>query len=206
MKLGVPALLVVSACTAFGNNLVLNSGFETGDFTNWTVQNWAAFQIDPGYISGPQTGLYFVDTGCAADPCINGTQVEQAYLYQDLPTIVQNYDLTFFYNLGDCGGASCNPAQAEELKVLWGGQTVFDVLQSPIDPSPGAGWQSASIAVTGLAGTTRLEFLGRQDPGALALDDIVVITPEPSGLGCAGVAFLLIAGVYKRRRVIGTRS
>jgi hypothetical protein len=197
------APMFLMAASAFASNLVFNPGFDTGDFSGWEHASWVTTTSEPGTIESPQSAPYFAESGCSGDPCIYGIPSQQAYLYQDLTTSAETYVLSFYYDLGTCG--SCGAGQAEELQVLWNGIQVFDISTTSFaltDP----GWQFVEMVVTGNSGTTRLEFLGRQDPGDIGLDTVSVSpTPEPSALWLAGAPAML-AVLRKRRQVQRFRS
>ncbi len=162
-------------------NIVQNPGFETGSFADWTVNTSAgdAWQIDTAGEHGnsPFAGAYFVSTGCVGAPCISGTASQQSSLSQTLPTTAgQTYDLTFEFMTG--GNSTPN-----ELKVLWGGSTALDL--GPAGTlGPVSTYTLYSVDVTATSSSTTLTFLGRQDPGWDALDNVSVVstgtvTPEP---------------------------
>ncbi len=179
---------------ASGANIVLNSGFETGDFTNWTVSSgdsgFSWFVLKDAYaINGPHTGTFFAETPCFGPGCIT---TPTSFFFQDLPTVDnQTYTLTFWYDLGACQDG-CDP---EELKVLWGGNTAFD-LATTTSGTTDPGWVQATVS--GLLATStimRLEFVGRHDPGALGIDDIGISSsiPEPSSMVLLGSGLVAIA-------------
>jgi hypothetical protein len=193
------ALTATLGQAAYAANIVLNPGFETGDFTNWTVssggvQGWNVLGIGVAFgIDGPHSGSFFADSPCVGAACID-TPV--SFFYQDLPTVNnQLYTLTFWYDPGVCE-LGCG---AEELKVLWGGSPVFDfatITSAITDP----GWVKATVGgLQATSATTRLEFLGRHDPAGLGVDDINVdATPEPSSLVLVGGTLLLAIRLRRR--------
>jgi hypothetical protein len=155
------------ASRASASNIVLNPGFETGNFTSWFAQGWGVTTFKPN------SGTWAADTGCVGVGCLD--LANGAFIYQDLPTTTgQTYNLSFFY-FPDFG-------LPNELRVLWGGNQVADLVNL------GSGQTYAQFTVGGLlaaGSTTRLEFVGRQDPAFLQLDDVCVDTP---GGSCASVA------------------
>jgi hypothetical protein len=194
------AIALAAASDLSATSIVVNGGFETGDFTGWTVSTtsdlpWAIDTSVSGSGSGhgPNSGTYFASTGCVGAPCIGSdTLSTTAFLYQDLTTVAgDTYDVDFFFASGGEPG--------QELLVTFGGATVFDLVDLPGGSTTGYTEYSADLVATGT--TTRLEFQGRQDPAYNALDDISVTdlsagsAPEPSsvvmGLTAASSLFLL---------------
>jgi hypothetical protein len=203
---------LVLAAAAFGGsiNIVQNGGFETGDFTGWTINQLSE---ETWRISGdPHTGTWGASTGCVGPDCITGEPTSQNSLSQMLSTNAgDSYALSFFYDPGRVETGS----GISELLVQWGGTTVADLLIdgtillvrsdiSTITPAPGYN----IYTVSGLMATstsTQLTFLGRQDPSFSLLDDIVVTdnsaaaAPEPSSYALAAGGLLVLAIAAVRR-------
>jgi len=182
-------------------NLVQNSNFGTGSFADWTVNGLAnhPWTIETAGFDGlePYPGdTYFASTGCVGANCITGTAAQQASLAQTLATTLgDTYTLTFQFYTGGNGIDN-------ELDVLWDGVSVKDL--GP-DGTLGAVPAYTLYTVTGLVGTgsDTLTFLGRQDPGYDALDNVDVevsgttgAVPEPSSISfaVAGLFGILLAG------------
>ena len=180
-------------------NLVQNGDFETGNISGWTT-NAAISYAWTATGSSPTDGSYAASTGCIGAACTDQTNLATAqYLYQDIATTAgHSYTLTFDF--------TPNGGTENELKALFGSSVVFDLVDAANTGSLVA-YTVSGLSATG--STTRLEFLGRQDPGYDRLDDIVVqdngITtvssaPEP------GAWVLMIGGVgamglmFRRRR------
>jgi hypothetical protein len=216
----LPAAALFS-CVAFGSNIVLNPGFETGDFTNWTNTNgnWEVETSSGGVV--PHSGTYYADTGCVGAPCLT-TGADGAFFFQDLPTTIgDTYTISFWYDLGNTTctdecvgeGPSDDPNDTfAELEATWGATTIFNVIA---DDVPDQGWVNFTINAVATSTSTQLEFFGRQDPAQLGVDDVCVdlaggscggeaAVPEPaalllSGSGLAGFGFLAL---QRRRRFL----
>ena len=142
--------------------LVQNGGFETGDFTGWTligtgnpdnfVDNGTSWSISP------HSGSYFA---------LLGQQGGLAYLSQALPTSTgQAYLLSCWLNCPD-------NAIPTEFSVTWNGTTYFDQLNLPAIPSPG--WTNLLFIVTATGPGTILQFGSQDDNSYLGLDDVSVV-------------------------------
>jgi hypothetical protein len=197
--LRVGALLAPIAIAAggahAGTNIVQNPGFETGSLAPW-VSNGAAnhpWGIGP-VETAVHSGSYNAQTGCVGPQCTDETNLATAaYLYQDLATTAgDTYSLSFYF-----GGAGAN----DELKVLFGSGVVLDLVNSDIVSNNGTVETLYTVNnLMATSSTTRLMFLGRQDPGYDGLDDVSVMAagggvPEPAtwalmliGVGAAGGA------------------
>ena len=167
------ALITVLAwfcSTAQAQNLVTNPGFEAGG-AGWTANNW--------FFGGglPHTGANQADTGCVGAGCITTDPAAGgAWFFQDIPTIPgATYTVSFFYTTSNPGDVGV------ELQVFFGtvpasvnapgtctGSCIFDTQAA----TPGYVQVTRSVVATGA--TTRLEFLGRNDPAGMFVDDVVV--------------------------------
>ena len=185
---GLLASVALALATAFAStgaqaaNLVVNGGFETGDFTGWTA-NPVSY---PMYLvtSPVNSGQYAAQ--------IAGYAYGPDTLEQDFTDVAgQSYVLSF--------SRWQDVATPNGLAVTWNGATVFsetDVLVS--------GYQQFSLRVTG-TGSDALVFGAYNDPAFTYLDDVsLTAVPEPAtwalmigGLGLAGLAL-------RRRRATTT--
>ena len=171
-----------SICDNTPGNLVLNCGFETGDFTGWLVTG--------------NTGATFVNGGGYANSGNIGAQLGPAdsdgFLTQTLPTVAGPVNLSFY--LISPGGTP------NDFTVNWDGIDIGpDLLNAGAFT-----YTQYSYVLSGM-GSDTLQFQYRQDPAYWGLDDVVVTqestgTPEPGTIGMLfGGLGLIVVGLRRRR-------
>jgi hypothetical protein len=154
--------------------VVANGGFETHDFTGWTLVGSLANSVTTSPAS--------VHSGkCAAQM---GQVGLLASLSQTLNTIPgTNYLLSFWLN---CDGQNPN-----EFSVSWNGATLLDKTNLPA-----TGWTNMQFLVTATRTSTVLALGFRDDPGYMDFDDVSVVPlsqPVLTGISLAGTNLVLSA-------------
>lgn len=185
------ALASSSVCDATAGNLVTNCGFETGDFTGWTV-------VDPSsntYVNSyaPNSGNYSAQLGAFGGA---GT-VSQTIT----DTAGQAYNFTFYLENEIATDGDGNPypgTNAFGVSVIdTNGDT--DVLLAPTSIDQTADYELYSYSFIG-TGSDTIQFSDDNEPSYYSLDDVTVNeqTPEPSSLALMGTGALVFAGITRR--------
>ena len=184
-----------------GQPLVQNSGFETGDFTSWTLNGHGYnynYVDSSGTHVAPHTGTY-----CA----LLGESGVLAYLSQTLPTVSGQKYLLSLWMKNPVQGNATSP---DEFSVSWNGSTLYDKVNFIQ-----ASWLNLQFVVTATGASTVLQIGGRDDPSYIGLDDVTVtpvfaptISTQPTNLtvlsGGSAVFSAKVAGttnlVYQWRK------
>ncbi len=185
MVKGILVLALLGIAGPARANVLVNGGFETGDFTGWSQSGNTGFTfVSP---NDPNSGKYSAWLGPVGS---------LGYLSQTVATIPGDFYTLNFFLASD--GKTPN-----EFQVHFGGSPVFD--QTNI---PSQGYTDYQFTVAATSPSTALQFGFRNDQGFLMLDDVsltpsssVAGAPEPAGLtllalGCVGLA------ARARRRVV----
>jgi hypothetical protein len=182
--IGAVFVLLLGSGTATAN-LIVNGGFETGDFTGWTISGAGTLNTDYGISTVvPHSGTYSAWFG---DP--DGL----TYISQVIPTTPgQEYEASFWGANNNNGGTAQN-----EIQAYLNGTLVLD--QSNVGNIP---WTFVEDTFIATQTTTTIEFGFYNVPGWFALDDISVgPVPEPGAMVLCGVALGALAMCRKRARL-----
>lgn len=182
-------LMLGTAVFASAGNLVQNGGFETGDFSGWTLSGDTSLvgvcstSTCPGNFP-PEQGMYAAYFGPVGDT---------ASISQELNTNPgQQYTLTFF--LANPVGGTPN-----YFSVIFG-NAQFSITNFGVP----FGWQEFELTMTASSAQTLLKFTFRNDPAYWFLDNVQVnaggqTTPEPGTLALFGTGVLGLAGFARRK-------
>jgi hypothetical protein len=140
---------------SIGQNIVANGGFETGNFSGWTVDASSTLVTNRGgFVHSGHHGVAL------------GQSSALGYLAQTLPTIAgQTYLVSLWLdNPKNSIGATPN-----EFQVQWEGATIFDVTNLPF-----LNWTNLQFTVTAEDSGSLLQFGFQDNPYFLGLDDVSV--------------------------------
>jgi hypothetical protein len=150
-------------------DFVINGGFETGDFTGWTLSGNTSFT---GVTTGNAHGGRW-----AAFSGPDGSLGELSQYIATTPGMT--YTLTYFLR---SDGRSPN-----EFRATFGDKTV------DLTDLPAFGYTRESLAFTATDRSTLVRFDFRNDNGVFFLDDVSVsVVPEPGALVPSAVGFSLL--------------
>jgi subtilase family serine protease len=145
------------------NLTVLNGGFETASFADWTVEATGLVQIvgagSSYYRNYVHSGTYAAYLGQTGAP---------GYLWQTLRTSPGEPCLISFWLANPAGGGP------SEFLVSWNGSVLWDQTNLPA-----FAWTNIQLIATAATTNTELRFGFFQDADAFGLDDVGV-TPVPA--------------------------
>jgi hypothetical protein len=191
----------VSVCTGIAGNLASNCGFETGDFTSWTLSGndvpgeldnlYGVEGVDPDGIA-PNSGNYQAFFGDLVD---NATTVSQT-----IATVLPGeYTVSLYLAQDTAATGTCNAVPcANEFGVTLDGVTVFDFSDVPVE-----GYTEYVKTVDVSNPSSVLNITLGNDLGYFLLDDVSVVataTPEPSAWKLAFLACILASLYYTFNR------
>jgi len=185
----------ISICSGVATNLVANCGFETGDFTDWTLSGndvpmelenlYGVEDIDPFDGIAPNSGS---DQAYFADLDANSTTLSETIV--TIPGVL--YQISWYLAQDTAPGATYSNLFSASF-----GATLLTNLTAV----PAQGYTPYTFSVTAETASTVLSFTLGDDLGEFLLDDVVVSaagsTPEPGTwfllLGAGGLAGILAA-------------
>jgi hypothetical protein len=163
-------------------NLVVNPGFETGNFSGWTLAGNTGFTaVDT---TNPHSGTYSAHFGAIG----SDTLLTQTQNFATTPGA--QYTLDFW--LRNDGGTP------NDFSVTWGVQSL--VSQTNLGPF---GWTEYQYSIVAPGASTALQFGFRQDPAFFHLDDVSLelkSVPEPVSMLLLGFGIIGLLGARRLKK------
>ncbi len=196
------ALLALSPSHTLAQSLIVNGGFETADFTGWTLAgdpataNYGLMPWFAPYFEVPShTGVY--------SAYFAGFGTFDTFSQTVTTSVGANYTLDFYmqhYVSSPLGGNSSLLPPVDGFEVLVDATTDLSVTSAPA-----FGYTEYSYAFTG-TGSDTLTFGGASTFGLYSMDDVSIVydaspvtgTPEPGSMALL-IGLGLSGGVYSRR-------
>jgi hypothetical protein len=167
------AYQTIPVSLSIGQNQLVNGGFETGDFTGWTLVGDPVFGASPPmYFDAVVSATSFVGASSfvhsGSDGAIFGEFGYLATLSQTIATLPNQEYLLSFWLLNNTNQPTA------QFEVSWAGTTIED-MQNPAV----FGWTNQQFIVSASGPATVLQFAAENDTGYFGLDDVSV-TPVPN--------------------------
>ncbi len=180
--------LVLALSASAKANLIVNGGFETGDFTGWT------YSPDPNY-SQSYSGVAQFDAYAGQDAAYFGDtdEYDETISQSFATTPGQNYFVSYELAGDEVGGS-------DYFSAAWNGSTVASTVISNIQVS--FPYTLVSFIETATGPTSSLTLGGYSYYGFFRVDNVsVVAVPEPKSIAL-GLLILPVAGlwIWKRRQ------
>ena len=186
----LPVALLFVMLPAYGANLVVNPGFETGSLSGWTTSSvWNVNTTDPH--TGNDAGGNFCFVSAAT--CLNPNT--GSWIQQTLTTVaLTTYTLTFWLDPNNFPFSS-----SVEIDAYWNGVKVGAFAS---EPSPYHLYTVSGLVASSTS--TVLEFTGYDSPGEVWIDDVDVEAnasgvPEPLSFMLSGLGLAFLGLVRARR-------
>ncbi len=192
----LPAMAGSSLCDAVAGNLVTNCGFETGDFTGWTLS---------GNTTNPGNNYYGVD-GFDANSGNYGAYMSQGSgsgatisLSQNLSTVVgQQYVITFWLEQD----TAPTTGYVHSFLASFGGTTMLSLTPTVALPGAVGVWTEYQFTETASSTLSALLFTFENDDSYWSFDDVSAVPLPELPTGVLAVTALFAVVLLRRKFAI----
>lgn len=182
-----PHALAADVC-AIPSNFVQNCGFETGNFSNWTISGTDSAATNNGIFYGVENIHQFSGSWAAYFGAVGGEITLSQTLNNLIPSFIYTVTIEAFNDTTPDTGYINN------IILGLGGTSGQVASQVASD-----GYTLYSFPVGATATSELLSISSRNDAGFWNIDSIEVLqtgTPEPATLPLFGIGLLVLAGSY----------
>ena len=194
-RLAIICILFFTTAGLASANLLVNGGFETGDFTGWSQAGNTGFTGVDGNPNSGNNAAFLGPVGSTGNLIQGFATVAGAF-----------YDLTFYLSNGGAGGNNPNVnGQPTDFRAVFAGSFVAGGDVSNV----GSSYTQFHFLVQATGAFTFLEFVFRNDSSFFFLDDVSVELHQASGVpetaSSAMLMGLALVGLFGAQRVFGGR-
>ena len=180
----------VNFTPAHSGNLIVNGGFETNDFTGWTVggDNAGGNHAEVG--TGANQNLGDAPNHGLAEALLGGSGGDVT-LSQTIATTAGEHYTVDFWLMNDASGNS-NNSFGNDFSATWNG-----VALTTLTTDPGSTYTEYQFDVVGAANATQstLQFSAQTGTGSWGLDDVSVLQGAPNTVQQMSDATTAVSGV-----------